>query len=179
LFEALGDELYVLIASSNLAWVTGDLGDPDGERALLEENLLRARRLGNRRMEAGVLGNLAIFARDEGRLDEAVALSQEAIRIVHRLGNLLDLAVEVGRLAAILAPAGKATEAARLLGSSAALTEQLGAKAFWWAEKRNAETLEVLLHSVEAATLDAEVEAGRRLQPDEAVALALDQSIRQ
>ena len=80
-FGELGDDHYVLIANSNLAWVVGELGDRERERALQEENLRLARELGNERMEAGTLAQLAIMVRDEGRLEEAAAMLRKAIRI--------------------------------------------------------------------------------------------------
>src|SRR5438093_10699793 len=78
-------EAFALIANSNLAWVTGDLGDRDQEVRLEEDNLRLARELGNERMEAGTLATLGVLyagildypariERDEGRLAAAAAM---------------------------------------------------------------------------------------------------------
>jgi predicted ATPase len=174
LFRNLGDELYVLIANVNLAWVTGELGDPEAERAIHEENLRRARTLGNRRIEAGSLAQLAIFARDEGRLQDATEMLREAIRIDHILGNVLDVAVDLGRLASVLVLAGRGDKAARLLSSSQALTEKLGAGDFWWAGRRNEQTLATIRTQLDEAAAAEAWERGRALTVDEAVSLALE-----
>ena len=174
LFRDLGDELYVLIANVNLAWVTGELGDPEAERAIHEENLRRARALRNRRIEAGSLAQLAIFAREEGRLQDATEMLREAIRIDHILGNVLDVAVDLGRLASVLVLAGRGDKAARLLSSSRALTEKLGAGAFWWAGRRNEQTLATIRTQLDEAAAAEAWERGRALTVDEAVSLALE-----
>jgi predicted ATPase/class 3 adenylate cyclase len=174
LFRELGDELYVLIASTNLAWVTGEQGDTEAERALHEENLRRARTLGNRRIEAGSLAQLAIFARDEGRLQDATEMLREAIRIDHILGNVLDVGLDLGRLASVLVLAGLGGKAARLLSSSQALTEKLGAGAFWWAQRRNQQTLATIRTQLDEAAVDEAWKRGQALTLDEAVSLAVE-----
>jgi predicted ATPase/class 3 adenylate cyclase len=176
LFVELGDELYVLIASSNLASVTGELGDLEGLRAVHEENLSRARKLGNERMEAGILGELSIFVRDEGRLQDAAEMLRAAIRIEHRLGNVVYLAIDLGRLASVLVRMDEAGQAARLLSSSEALTEDVGAGVPSWAARRNEETLTAIRAQLDATALAQASEEGRALTLDEAVALALDEA---
>jgi tetratricopeptide (TPR) repeat protein len=173
LFRELGDDHYVLIASSNLAWVAGDLGDRDRERALLEDNLRLARDLGNERMEAGTLASLAMMVRDEGRLEEATAMLREAIRIEHRRGNLLELAIDLGRLASVVTLAGAAASAASLLASSESLTQQIGASVPFWAGDRNEKTLASIRTQLNEAAVAEALEEGRSLTVDEAVALAL------
>jgi hypothetical protein len=54
-FEELGDDHYARIASYNLAWVVGDLGDKARQRELLAHVLKQARLSGERRLEAGAL----------------------------------------------------------------------------------------------------------------------------
>jgi hypothetical protein len=99
---------------------------------------------------------------------------REAIRIDHILGNVLDVALDLGRLASVLALAGRGGKAARLLSSSQALTEKLGAGAFWWAGRRNEQTLATIRSQLdEAATAEA-WERGRALTVDEAVSLAIE-----
>jgi predicted ATPase len=173
-FTELGDDHYALIANFNLAWVTGDLGDHDRERALQEGNLSLARELGNERMEAGTLAQLAIMVRDDGRLEEATAMLREAIRIDHRRGNVLEVAVHLGRLASVLTLAGAAPKAATLLASSKALTEQVGANVPFWAGDRNEKTLASIRTQLAEAALAEAWEEGRKLTVDEAVVLALD-----
>ena len=99
---------------------------------------------------------------------------REAIRIDHILGNVLDVALDLGRLASVLVLAGRRGKAARLLSSSQALTEKLGAGAFWWAGRRNEQTLATIRTQLgEAAAAEAS-EEGRALTVDEAVLFALE-----
>jgi len=177
-------EAFALIANSNLAWVTGDLGDRDQEVRLEEDNLRLARELGNERMEAGTLATLGVLyagildypttvVRDDGRLAEAAAMLHQAIRIEHRRGNLLELAVDLGRLASVLTLSGRAGVAASLLASSEALTEQVGASVAFGYRERGEKTL-ASIHSQLADAAFAEAwEKGLGLTADEAVALAL------
>ncbi|MBA3427563.1 MAG: adenylate/guanylate cyclase domain-containing protein, partial [Actinobacteria bacterium] len=66
-FREVGDEQSELRATYNLAILLGELGERDRERALLEDNLRRARALGLERDRSMALGALADYARREGR----------------------------------------------------------------------------------------------------------------
>ncbi len=176
LFHELGDEHYDLIASTNLAWVTGGLGNPIRERAMHEDILRRARAIGSERMAAGALAQLAMFARDDGRLEEAGSMLREAIRLEHGHGNIIEVAINLARLASVLARAGRAPTSARLLSSSDAISEGVGASVPQWARRRNEETLTILRGRLDAAALAEAIAAGRMLTVDETVALALDSS---
>jgi tetratricopeptide (TPR) repeat protein len=174
LFEALGDRQYALIARTNLAWMTGELGDAQREELLHLENLDTARDLGNEGLQAEALAQLALFARDRGEFEDAKAKLREAIVLDDRRGNPQGVAINLGRLASVLCRAGDALTAARFVSSSEALTEQLGAETPWWAARRNAETLTLVRTALDEAAVDEALKAGRRLTLDEAVALALD-----
>ena len=173
MFRELGDDRYALIANVNVAWTTGEAGDLAAEKALHEENLRTARKVGDEGIAATELAQLGMVARDEGRLDDAAELLREAMRSHAIRGNVLELATNLGRLSSVLARKGELVTATTLLAASQAQTEKLGAAAFWWAAKRNAETLRMLSEQLDEATLaDAEAR-GRSLSLDEAVALAL------
>jgi ATP/maltotriose-dependent transcriptional regulator MalT len=173
-FRKLGDEHYALIASNNLAWVTGDAGDPERERALHEDNLRRARELGDERMAAESLAQLAMFARDDGRLRDAGSMLRAALRIEHDQGNVQGVAVNLGRLASVLALERGVDTAARLLSSSEALTEGLGASVPFWAAARNEKTRAIIRAKLDEPAFGEALEQGRKLTVDEAVALAID-----
>jgi predicted ATPase len=172
-FRKLGDTQYALVSSVNLAWITGELGDVAAERTLHEQNLRVARAQGSHRIEAGELAQLAMIARDECRLDEAVTMLREAIRIEHSLGSVLEVANDLGRLSSVLAQTGDAEIAARLLSSSEQLFAGLGGDAFWWAERRDKETLTSLRGLLDEDSLSEAMAAGRALTLEEAVELAL------
>jgi hypothetical protein len=173
LFEGLGDRRYALIASTNLAWMTGELGDHDREEQIHLENVRAARELGNTGLEAEALAQLSFFDRDRGDFEGAKAKLREAIGFDRRRGNALSVAIHLARLASVLCRAGDPLTAARLLSGSDALTEHLGAEVPWWAARRNAETLELLRDALDDEVLNRELEAGKRLTLDEVVAVAL------
>ena len=176
LFEALGDRHYALIANTNVAWMTGELGDVEREEQLHSENLERARALGNIGLEGEALAQLGMIARDRGDLEDSVAKLREAIRLEHRIGHTLKVATDLARLASVMCRTGDALTAARLLSAAGALTEQVGARDPWWAERRNRETLELLRGALDGPTLEQALEDGRRMTADEAVALAVAES---
>jgi tetratricopeptide (TPR) repeat protein len=177
LFHEFGDGHYELIASLNLAWVTGELGDVDGERRLHEQNLELARSLGNENVEAESLAQLAVLVSEDGHLDEAIEMIRQAVRIDHRRGMAQGVATYLGRLASVFVrQAGAETQrkGAILVASSIALTEQLGAPIPWWAQRRNEVTVARARSRLGDAEVDHALDEGRAMAADEAVALALE-----
>jgi len=172
-FREVGDEELELRAAYNLAIVSGDLGERDRERAILEDNLGRARALGLERDQSMSLGALAGFARRDGRIEEAVSMLAQCIRIERDLGDLAWTANNLGRLAEALALAGKAATAARVLACAQGLHEQVGLRWPQWATGMNEETRTAIRAQLDEAAFADASEQGRRLSIDEAVALAL------
>jgi hypothetical protein len=173
-FRELGDTRYVGIATSNLSWVVGVLGDKDRERALQEDALEIARSLGDRGLEAVSLGDLAMIAGDEGRYADGVTLLRESVGLWHSMGERTNLAFNLGRLANLLALAGDVQPAARLLASSERLMEELGASNPWYVVERNAKTPELAREWLGDAALAQEWNEGLALSLEDAVALALE-----
>ncbi|HEX2090530.1 MAG TPA: adenylate/guanylate cyclase domain-containing protein [Actinomycetota bacterium] len=174
IYRELGDEHFLLLANANLGRVTYELGDRDQGIALHEANVRRARELGNERVEAGVLSQLGTMLGEVGRLEEATAIVGEAIRIEHRRGNVMEVAIGLSRLASVMTLRGLADTAARLLASSQSLTQQLGSRGLpFGSVRRNEETLARLRTQLDASALAQNLEKGKRLTIDDAVALAL------
>jgi predicted ATPase/class 3 adenylate cyclase len=174
LFDALGDRHYALIAHHNSAWITADLGDVAEAKRVHEESLLIAREIGNEAIEADAFAQLGMTARDAGQLDEAVSLLQSAIRIDARRGMLANVATQLGRLSSVLVRRGDGERAAVLLAASDAMREQVGAAIEWWAEERNAETLDLIRAAIGPDAIDSAMATGRVLTTERAVALALE-----
>ena len=74
-FHEVGDESYALLSTRFLAWMYYELGDRDRARAQHENNLRRAREMGDRNLEATTLGALAAYAVEEARVEDAVAVA--------------------------------------------------------------------------------------------------------
>ncbi len=172
-FNEINDLHSALLASTNLATVTGELGDGLGERTLHEQNLRLARELGSDRMEADILAQLAMLARDDGLLDEAEAMLKVALGIESSRGDVFGVAVQLGRLSSVLIRQHRVVVAAQLLASARSLMDGLGVTELWWVTRRNEETLGILGEHLEEPALSNAIEKGRRLGVDEAVALAL------
>ena len=172
-FRELGDDHYALIAADGIAWTAGQLGDLDRRRRGHEEVLREARSVGDWAIAASQLEQLAQFAHDETRIDEALSMLAEALRIKCDL-DLPELIVEnLCRFAHTLATGGRAEVAALLLAADQELREEIGGGFAWVAENNN-ETLAKLRTVLDEVTLEEAFAHGRKLTPDEAVAVALD-----
>jgi tetratricopeptide (TPR) repeat protein len=171
-FRALGDEHYELRAARAHAWAYYEGGDLERARELNEELLPRARGAQHGFAEATALAQLADIAVDQGRAADAFALLKESHRIYRDLNDLVDIAAGVGRFASVLALAGKAALAAQVLSSSTALMEEIGAGPSWYA-RTSRKTLAVIHAQLDRAAFAEAWDQGRRLNGDEAVALAI------
>jgi predicted ATPase/class 3 adenylate cyclase len=173
-FQELDDEHFTLVATTNLAWVVGELGDPERERALWEDTLQRARELGYKRLETNALAvGHGYFAWLDGDLDEAASTYRHCIQVYRELGDRLGLATTVGRLARVLADQGRTDLAARLVACSETFTEEMGVMNPWWAAKRNEEARAIARAQLGGEAFARASEQGAKLSLDEAVALAL------
>lgn len=173
LFRDVGDQHTILWATRTLAWTYEELGDREHARELHQENLGRARALGNEQLEATLLGALSMIAVDEGQVEDALSMLKEALRMFRDLGDPMRTAVNLCRSAHALAVAERAGAAAQLLSCSETLLEELGANVPWVA-RMNDETLTTIRTQLDDAALADAWEQGRALTVDEAVALTLD-----
>jgi predicted ATPase len=172
-FRELGDDHYALIAAAGIAWAAGQLGDPERSRRGHEEVLREARSVGDWAIAASQLEQLAQFAHDGRRIDVALSMLAEALRIKRGL-DMPELIVEsLCRFAYTLAMGGRAEVAALLLAANQELREVIGGGFAWVAENNN-ETLAKLRTQLDELTLEEALAQGRKLTPDEAVAIALD-----
>jgi predicted ATPase len=175
-FRELGDEHYALLATRALAWMCSELGEDDRYRSLHEDNLRRARTLGNGRMAARSLTSLAGIALRERRVPDALSMLKEAYRLDRDGGYVGDIVLDLYDFAQLLAAEGRAETAARLLSRGEKLREEIGEGLESWAAEMNERTLTAIRAQLAAAALDEAWEEGRALTADEAVALALEEA---
>ena len=140
LYGDLGEEHAAIEAVRDLAWTNEEIGDLSRARELYEDGLLRARAQDNTRLEARLLGGLAVVAVDEGRAEEARSLLQENFPMYRQLDDLRGTGENLCRCAHALAAVGEAATAAQLLGGSQAVFEAIGASPPWLA-RMNDQTL--------------------------------------
>jgi predicted ATPase/class 3 adenylate cyclase len=172
LYDELGEEHAAIEAVRDLAWTYEEIDDLTRARELYEAGLLRARAQDNTRLEARLLGGLAVVAIDEGRADEARSLLQQNFPMYRALDDLRGTGENLCRAAHALAAVGDATTAARLLGGAEAVFEGIGASPPWLA-RMNDETLTAIREQLDEPAVAEAREHGRALAVDEAVALAL------
>src|SRR6185436_20023661 len=129
----LGEEHAAIEAVRDLAWTYEEIGDSARARELYQDGLRRARAQANTRLEARLLGGLAVVAIDEGRLGEARLLLEENFPLYGALDDLRGTAENLCRAAHALAAMGRAATAARLLGGADAVFEAIGARPPWLA----------------------------------------------
>jgi hypothetical protein len=140
---------------------------------LAEQNLLRARSIQSRNLEAAALETLAGYAHDDGRYDDALSLKRDALRLNLELGDVQHVLDGLGRIANTQAAAARGGLAAELLSASLALHEDVGLTVPLYQRRRNDETLEVIHEQLDEAAFAAAWERGKQLTLDQAVTLAL------
>jgi predicted ATPase/class 3 adenylate cyclase len=141
-FEELGDHFQVVAARRGLAWTHEELGDIERYRQLTEENLVQARALGIRRIEARSAGALAMLALTEGRLTDARPLLDASYDIDRELGNVVFVTVDLVRFAAICATEARGEVAVLLLARAKTLRDEIAWRPESWAEEEYQETLQ-------------------------------------
>jgi tetratricopeptide (TPR) repeat protein len=172
-FEALGDEHYSLLVNNNLAWIYSELGDTTRERAILEENLGRARKAGNRRMEIDTLELLAGPALQEERFADAHAMLRDALHLAREINEPFSLAIILIHIAEVLAAEGHATAATRLLSAGEAIREETGGSREYVVARRD-RALAAIHTRLDDAEFIAAWEQGRSLTLEQTIDLALD-----
>ena len=173
LFGELGDQHYTLDSTRKLAWTYESLGDSERARAMHEENLLRARAVGNEHMVASTLGALARYAIRDGRTEDAVPLLKESDRIGRDLGALVGTVQNLHVFARVLAEKGPAAAAARSLSGAEARNQEMGFKLDPFVERLDEETMSIIRMQLDKAALAEAWEQGRTLTLEEAAELAL------
>jgi DNA-binding NarL/FixJ family response regulator len=116
------------------------------------------------------LGSAALIA---GALDEAKPLLAESLRIAHQTDDRVARFYLLGAFGCHAALSGQARLAARLLGAADTVRTEVGANVMAFLAPRLAQAAESAVAAVGAARFAAEFEAGKRLDRDAALALAL------
>jgi hypothetical protein len=175
-FRALGDDHFVLVGETHRAFLYEQLGEHLQARALYDDNLRRARSLGNKRVEALALEALATYAVAEGRLDDAWEMVEDAYAIHQEFGFAAFLSVDLMRFAAILIRFGKADTAAQLAARAARLAEDLTAVDEPRTARERDETTALIRTQLDDAAFAEAWSRGRELSLDDAFSLALDRA---
>ncbi|MEX2558139.1 MAG: adenylate/guanylate cyclase domain-containing protein [Actinomycetota bacterium] len=175
LFTEAGDQHYALLADRMVSWMFNELGDHEAARSLQKENLVRARVLGSRPLEATILGGMTVSAIDDGRVEEALSMAKQSLLINRDIaGKPTMIAHDLCRCAGALAIAGKVDTATLALSSSVATFEEIGWSVPHYLAGENEKTLAVIRATLDEGPFAEAWERGRTLTIDEAVALVLE-----
>jgi tetratricopeptide (TPR) repeat protein len=174
-FRDLEDESRELSTRDILAYVYFKLGDRARTLALVEDNLRRARSIGDRHMEATSLGALGLYAVEDGRVEDAVRPLVESTRIWRDVRGPFDevAGVNICALARVLAVTGRAAAAAQLVSAAVTWHDEIGAAPRIYTEELNEKTLAVIHRELDEEAFAEAWEQGATLTPDGAVDFAL------
>jgi predicted ATPase/class 3 adenylate cyclase len=172
LYGELGDEHMLMVTIRGLAWACLELGDAERGRALHEENLQRARALGNTRIEGITLGALSTYHIEDGRLDVALPMLLGSHRLHEQVGDPMQTAFDIFRFAMLLTAAGTDDAATTVLAAADARAADAGVDLQKW-DPAVGKILAELRARLGQAAFETAWERGRELKADEAFALAL------
>jgi tetratricopeptide (TPR) repeat protein len=169
------DEKYGVAAALNsLGDIARTEGDNAAARPLFEESLMISRGLGTKQFVSAILANLGAVTFGEGDFAAARAHFTEALKTAQDLGNRTIISLSLDGFAALAAERGDAECAARLSGAAENLRESIG----YEIEPADLSFRDSFLAKIRAALpepdLSASFERGRKLKPEEAVALCLE-----
>lgn len=177
LYSELGDEHMLMVAIRSLAWACLELGDVERGRALHEENLQRARTLGNTRVEAITLGALSTYHIEDGQLDIALPMLLESHRLHEQVNDPMQTAFDIFRFAMFLTAAAMPEVAATVLAAADARAADAGVTLTNW-DPAVGEMLRKLRERLGDDAFDAAWERGDELTAEQAFELALDHARR-
>ena len=158
--------------TGTLGAIARDAGDHERAHALISESAAEARKAGVVWWEGGMLAELAALELRAGRIDEAEAHARESLAIAERLHDRPGRVFGVALLGCVAAERGQLEGAGRLWG--AIEDEHAFAPLGGWQRHRNERHERI--RELATPAFDAAVVAGRELELDGAVALALGQS---
>jgi tetratricopeptide (TPR) repeat protein len=160
LYQALGNESMLSLASTQLGTLLLTQGEYASARAPMQQGLAMARRTGDRLSTCIALYNLAQIDLALGNNTAAVCLLQEGIDLSEQKGDQANLAYFLESMAIAKGNRGEAERAARLLGAAQAQFEAVGAPVYNYYLPDRA-LYERVTTAIRTALGDAKFEAAR------------------
>ncbi len=150
--------------------------DMDAAAATSSEGMRLSRDAGDLFYLGSMLRNVAAIALTKGDLDEANAGGGEALRVARQIDDRIAEFYILAALSWRAASSGQGRLAARLLGAAQSIGAGAGAKIVGPHAPFQTQAKEAATRALGAAKFEAEFEAGKRLDRQAAVRLALDES---
>lgn len=169
------NEKYGIAATLNsLGDIARTEGDNAAARLLFEESLEISRELGTKQFICAILANLGAVTFAESDYRAARRHFKEALTTAQEMGNKTVVSLSLDGFAALAAELGESDCAAELAGAAEHLRESIGYE-MEPADLSFRETyFSKLRRALSEFDLSASFERGRRLKPEEAVSLCLD-----
>ena len=170
----LNEKYSIAAALNSLGDIARTEGDNATAQALFEESLMISRSLGTKQFVCAILANLGAIHFDEGELTAARKRFTEALETAEELGNRTIISLSLDGFAALAAERGEAECAAQLSGAADHLRESIGYEIEPADSRFRDSFLDKLRDSLPENDLFASFERGRKMKPEEAVALCLE-----
>jgi non-specific serine/threonine protein kinase len=174
LFREMGDDVGIASALLYQGITAHYQGDDAQAAALLLESLPSLQAAGDAVGTSRALLGLGLVARHQGDLDRARASFQEALQIAQELGARLEVAQCFEGLAGIASERGQAHRAARLFGAAEGLREVIGTDLPLGHRRDHERDTKALQTQMSGHAFTEAWSAGRKLDLQQAVALALE-----
>ena len=180
IMRELGDRGDMATTMNNLGNVLFEEGDYAAARTLGEESLAIMRELGDRAGIANSLNNLGNLACEQGEFGSARTLHEEGLAIDRELGDRWGIAFALEGLAAVVAALGSSMRAVRIWGAAEQLREEIGAPLPPNERPRYDRRVAVVRAALrDDVTFDRAWQEGRALTIEQAIALALSETVEQ
>jgi len=153
-------------------------GDLDAVRSAASEGARLSREIGDLYSLEHMLMNLGLAALIAEEMDESRRSLVEGVRIAHQIDDRVAQFMLLGALGSHAAGSGQARRAARLFGTAEALRAWAGSSLSGVLAPLRTRGESEALAALGAPAFEAEFNAGMRSSRDEAVALALGESVR-
>ncbi len=170
----LNEQYGIAAALNTLGDIARTEGDNAAARPLFEESLSISRKLGTKQFVCAILANLGAVTFAEGDFDAARAHFTEALETAREMGNRTIISLSLDGFAALAAERGEADCAAQISGAADNLRESIGYEIEPADLHFRDSFLAKLRISLSEDDLSDSFERGRRLKPEEAVALCLE-----
>ena len=179
-FRQVGTDHEVMLAADLVSYTAFELGDRARAWALEQDNLQQARATANEEMAATALNAMGLYALRDDRVDEAIPLLAEAARMWQARGrsDFDEVGLNLASFARAAALRRRPEVAAKLIAAMRFVNEEMGAVEPVYVADLNAETLPLILKQLDEAAFAAAWEEGRKLEWDDAIALALSEGDR-
>lgn len=176
LFREIGDRWAVGQLLNNQACVASDQGEYAEARLLLQESLMIRRQLGDKAGLALSLNTLADVVLDEGKFGNSRPLLDESLALNRELGDQTAIAYLIEDYAGLAAAEAKPEKALRLAGFADALRTSIGAPLPPSEQARVDRMIAPARRALQESAITAVWEAGRSLELEQAIELALSTS---